>query len=116
MSSGARKDLRAMRQEKRRDTGIYPSQSFVKVRTAGAQVIDSGNGNGALFGLNQLMSVVQERDPGVPKNRPEFAQLSVPVFMVSQRGESAVTRLHPCHLLQTARKKGNRVRNEVAGE
>jgi len=46
--------------------------------------------------LNHLMGVVQERDPELPENCLEFAQPSVPVFMISQRGEGAVTDPDAC--------------------
>ncbi len=111
---GAREDLRAMGQENRRDTGVQTGHSLIKVRTAGAHVIDSGNGKRALLGLNHLMGVVQERDAAIPENRLEVAQLSIPMLMISQGGEGTVTGLDTGHLLKTARKEGNRGRDEVA--
>lgn len=54
------------------------------------------NRTGVKVVLNHLMGVVQERDPGVPENRLEFAQPSVPVFMISLRGEGAVTSPDAC--------------------
>ena len=66
---GAREDLRAMGQGNRRDTEVQTGHSLIKVRTAGAHIIDSGNGKKALFGLNHLMRVVQEWDPALPEDR-----------------------------------------------
>ncbi len=65
-------DLGTMRQEKCRDGRIEAPQGGLQVGTPGAEIVDPGDREGALFDLGRLMHIDQERNPLLPREEPPW--------------------------------------------
>ncbi len=109
-------DLRAMRQEDRRDAGRDPAQGGRQVRIAGAQVVDSGDSEGALRCLDHPVAVLQQRYAMAAEDGSNLFKIPIPVLVIAKRSKATVAGVDPGHFLHAGRQEQHRVGDVIAGE
>ena len=95
---------------------IQPPQGPRQIGLPGPEVIDPGNRQFALSGLNYPMGVKQKRDPVLPGRCQDITLQPIPALMIAHDGEGAVPGADPGHLLHAPGKKCHRVRDVIPGE
>ena len=72
-----------MGHEERRNGRIQTAQCGLQVGLAGDKVVDSGDREGALFGRDHPMRIIQKVNPVLLEDRLDLLWLALQVFMVS---------------------------------